>query len=159
MTLLHTLRRLDRPLLARRRDGRRVLVDSRTAVNYEMVAPVVRAMAADERVQFAFTASEEPRGARPIYAMPRPARDASAPAAPPSPGGTRTSTSDFMWATLPRGAAARSRCFTASAASTGSTRRPTSMRQWDRLFFVNERRLRNFVRRGRHRSEGRPAAR
>ena len=53
--------------------------------------------------------------------------------------------SDFMWAAAAARHAAASRCSTASAASTGSTRRPTSMREWDRLFFVNERRLRNFV--------------
>ena len=46
---------------------RQVLVDSRTPVNYEMVAPVVRAMAADERVQFSFTASEEPGRLDRIY--------------------------------------------------------------------------------------------
>ena len=49
-------------------DGtRRVLVDARTPVNYVMVAPVVRAMARDERVQFYFTASEEPARIREIY--------------------------------------------------------------------------------------------
>ena len=44
-----------------------------------------------------------------------------------------------------RAARAASRCSTASAASTASTRPTASMRDWHRLFFVNERRLRNFI--------------
>jgi hypothetical protein len=156
MTILRALRRIDDALHARRRT-RRVLVDSRTPVNYEMVLPVVRAMAADPRVQFAFTASEEPQSLRRIYA-----------AAPP---GTRLVsaaraallrwdaylTSDFMWAPLPRGAA-RIQMFHGVAGKYGFDAPATSMRQWDRLFFVNERRLRNFVAAGAI-DAGSPAAR
>ena len=52
--------------------------------------------------------------------------------------------SDFMWRRC-RAAPAGSRCSTASAASTGSTRPTTRCATWHRLFFVNERRLRNFI--------------
>lgn len=143
MTILRALRRLDDALHAKRLT-RRVLVDSRTPVNYEMVLPVVRAMAADPRVRFAFTASDEPRALGRIY------RDAA-------PGTRLISasraallkwdaylTSDFMWAPLPRGAA-RIQMFHGVAGKYGFDAPATSMRPWDRLFFVNERRLRNFV--------------
>ena len=53
------VRRLD-TRLSRRSDRRRILVDARTPVNFTMVAPVFRAMQADPRVEFYFTASEEP---------------------------------------------------------------------------------------------------
>lgn len=156
MSLVRSLRRLDRALHARRRT-RRILVDSRTAVNYEIVAPVVRAMAADDRVQYAFTASEEPHLAAQIYKE--------------APAGTRVIsprraallkwdaylTSDFMWATLPRGTA-RIQMFHGVAGKYGFDAPTTSMRQWDRLFFVNERRLRNFVSAGAI-DEGSPSAR
>ena len=146
MSLLRTLRRVD-DTLRLRRGTRRVLVDSRTAVNYEIVAPVLRAMAADPRVRFALTASEEPRLAPSIY------KDA--------PAGSRIIsarraallkwdaylTSDFMWATLPRGTS-RIQMFHGVAGKYGFDAPTTSMRQWDRLFFVNERRLRNFVKAG-----------
>jgi hypothetical protein len=156
MTIIESLRRLDRALgtgpafawLRRGEHGtRRILVDSRTAVNYEMVAPVLRTMAADDRVTFAFTASEEPEQIQSIYRT--------------APPGTRLVsagraaltrwdaylTSDFMWATLPRGTC-RIQMFHGVAGKYGFDDPRESMRQWDRLFFVNERRLRNFVRSG-----------
>ena len=123
---------------------RRILVDSRTAMNYEMVAPVVRAMAADPRVAFAFTASEEPTRIAEIYRH-----------APPDAvrvGRLRAAasrwdvylTSDFMWATLPRGTL-RVQMFHGVAGKYGFDAPTESMRDWDRLFFVNARRLRNVV--------------
>lgn len=122
---------------------RRILVDSRTPVNFTMVAPVVRAMRHDPRVDFYFTASEEPARLAAIY------REAA---------GVRTIhprraalmkfdayiASDFMWATLPRGTR-RVQVFHGVAGKYGFDAPTRSMREWHRLFFVNERRLRNFV--------------
>ena len=65
-TLLRGVRRLDRRF-SRRSDRRRILVDARTPVNFTMVAPVYRAMQADERVEYYFTASEEPDRIAEIY--------------------------------------------------------------------------------------------
>ncbi len=62
---LDAVRRLDR-MIGRRSGRRRILVDARTPVNYTMVAPVHRALAADPRVSFYFTASEEPQRLRDI---------------------------------------------------------------------------------------------
>ena len=143
MTLLRTLRRIDSALHARW-GTRRVLVDSRTPLNYEMVAPVVGAMAADARVEFAFTASQEPHRLREIY------RDAGADRRLVSPARAALMkwdaylTSDFLWASLPRGAA-RIQMFHGVAGKYGFDAPTRSMREWDRFFFVNERRLRNFI--------------
>lgn len=141
--LVNTLRRLDRTLW-RSGTTRRILVDSRTAVNYEMVAPVVRAMRVDPRIEFSFTASEEPAALNRIYGE----ADAGTRCIGPRRAAlTRWDgylTSDFMWATLPRGTA-RIQMFHGVAGKYGFDAPDGSMRQWDRLFFVNERRLRNFV--------------
>ena len=129
---------------ARDRADRRILVNSRTAMNYDMVAPVVRAMALDQRVQFALTASEQPRRVRAIYA--------GAPPHYPRVGRWRAAvskwdvclTSDFMWAVLPRGAA-RVQMFHGVAGKYGFDAPTRSWRDWHRVFFVNERRLRNAI--------------
>ena len=141
--LVDTLRRLDRTLL---RSGatRRILVDSRTAVNYEMVAPVVRAMRVDPRVEFFFTASEEPAALHRIYADADPGTRCIGPRRAAFSRWDAYLTSDFMWATLPRGTA-RIQMFHGVAGKYGFDAPDGPMQQWDRLFFVNERRLRNFV--------------
>jgi hypothetical protein len=143
VSVIRTLRRLDEAV-ARRNGARQILVDGRTAVNYEMVAPVVRAMAIDRRVHFAFTASEDAARLATIY------RDAAPGSRLISPGRAAFHkwdaylTSDFMWATLPRGTA-RIQMFHGVGGKYGFDAPTESMRQWDRLFFVNERRLGNFV--------------
>jgi len=143
MRLLGPLRRLDRAL-SRRRAVRRILVDSRTAVNYEMVAPVIRAMAADDRVRFALMASEEPHRTKEIYRAAPPPRWLVSPLQAACLRWDAYVTSDFMWAALPRGTA-RVQMFHGVAGKYGFDAPSTSMRDWHRLFFVNERRLRNFV--------------
>jgi CDP-glycerol glycerophosphotransferase (TagB/SpsB family) len=52
--------------------------------------------------------------------------------------------SDFMWASLPRGTR-RVQVFHGVGGKYGFDAPTTSMREWDRLFFVNERRLNNFI--------------
>ena len=146
MSLLRTLRSIDRAV-SPAGTVRHILVDSRTSVNYEMVAPVVRAMADDERVRFSFMASEDPGALERIY------RDAPPEARYVGPARAALSrwdaylTSDFMWATLPRGTR-RIQMFHGVGGKYGFDAPTESMRQWDRLFFVNERRLRNFERAG-----------
>jgi CDP-glycerol glycerophosphotransferase (TagB/SpsB family) len=101
-------------------------------------------MAADVRVRFGFTASEEPDRITEIY------RDAGAnswllrPARAALVRWDAYLTSDFMWARLPRGAA-RIQMFHGVGGKYGFDAPTRSMRDWDRLFFVNERRLRNCV--------------
>ncbi len=141
-TALDGLRWLD-ARIGRRSERRRILVDGRTPVNFTMVAPVVRALERDPRVELYFTASEEPARMAAIY------REAE---------GVRTVhphraalmkfdayvASDFMWATLPRGTR-RVQVFHGVGGKYGFDAPTRSMREWHRLFFVNERRLGNFV--------------
>ncbi|NUR53868.1 MAG: hypothetical protein HOQ29_05450 [Acidobacteria bacterium] len=142
---VETARDLD-TRLARRTGRRRVLVDARTPVNYTMVAPVHRAMRHDPRVEFWFTASEEPHRLAEIYheadgvrlIHPRRAAwmkfDAYV-------------ASDFMWTTLPRGTC-RIQVFHGVGGKYGFDAPSGPMHEWNRLFFVNERRLRNYIRAG-----------
>jgi hypothetical protein len=143
---VESVRRFDR-VMGQRRGRRSILVDARTPVNFTMVAPMFRAMAADARVTFYFTASEEPERLRDIYHE--------------APGGVRLMStsaarmmrfdaylaSDFMWQPLPRGTC-RIQMFHGVGGKYGFDAPTRSMRPWDRIFFVNERRLRNFIKAG-----------
>ena len=150
-TLLRGVRRLDKRL-TRRGHRRRILVDARTPVNFTMVAPIVRAMQGDPRVEYYFTASEEPARMAAIY------HEALAAKTSGDPGRIRLIhprraaairfdgyiASDFMWAPLLRDTA-RIQIFHGVGGKYGFDAPDRSMREWHRLFFVNERRLRNFV--------------
>ena len=131
---------------ARRGDTRQVLVDGRTPVNYVMVAPLLRAMAEDRRVRFFFTASEEPARIREIY---REAPDVTLvhPLRAAAMKFDAYVASDFMWATLLRDTC-RIQVFHGVGGKYGFDAPTESMREWDRLFFVNRRRLNNFIKHG-----------
>jgi CDP-Glycerol:Poly(glycerophosphate) glycerophosphotransferase len=139
---IERLRRAD-ARLSRRRATRRILVDARTPVNYTMVAPVVRALESDPRIDFYFTASEEPERIGSIYREAPHLRTIHPRVAALMKFDAYVA-SDFMWATLPRGAA-RIQVFHGVGGKYGFDAPDRSMREWDRLFFVNERRLRNFI--------------
>jgi CDP-glycerol glycerophosphotransferase (TagB/SpsB family) len=112
-------------------------------VNFTMVAPVVRAMERDQRVEFHFTATEEPHRMAEIY---REAPDVRTihPRRAALLKFDAYVASDFMWASLPRGTR-RVQVFHGVGGKYGFDAPDRSMREWHRLFFVNERRLRNFV--------------
>ncbi len=143
MSLLQTLRKIDDAVTGRG-DRRHILVDSRTGVNYEMVAPVVRAMRPDSRVRFYFTASEDAARLRQIYEDAPAGTELIGPRMAALSKWDAYLASDFMWATLPRGAR-RIQMFHGVGGKYGFDAPTESMRVWDRLFFVNERRLRNFI--------------
>lgn len=139
---LRTIRDVD-TRITRRSGRRRILVDSRTPVNFTMVAPVVRAMVRDPRIEFWFTASEEPDRMGEIY---REAPDVRMvhPKRAKWMKFDAYLASDFMWAPLPRGTQ-RVQVFHGVGGKYGFDAPDRSMREWHRLFFVNERRLRNFI--------------
>jgi CDP-Glycerol:Poly(glycerophosphate) glycerophosphotransferase len=125
---------------------RRILVDARTPVHYTMFAPVHAVMAADPRVHFSFVASDDPQQAADIF------RDA------PNPrviGPRRAAferfdayvASDFMWTPL-LFKTCRIQMFHGVAGKYGFDAPTESLRAWQRLFFVNRRRLTNCVRAG-----------
>jgi CDP-glycerol:poly(glycerophosphate) glycerophosphotransferase len=146
-------RRVDRTL-GQWSGRRRVLVDARTPVNYTMVAPIHRAMAADPRVSFYFTASEEPERLHDIYRealSARSARPGQAPElrliAPSAAWRMRFDAyiaSDYVWQPLPRGTC-RIQIFHGVAGKYGFDAPTESLRAWDRLFFINRRRMRNVI--------------
>jgi CDP-glycerol glycerophosphotransferase (TagB/SpsB family) len=100
-------------------------------------------MAADPRIAFSFTASEEPRRLRDIYHE-APGISLVTPARARFMRFDAYLASDFMWQPLLRGTC-RIQTFHGVGGKYGFDAPTTSMRAWDRLFFVNERRLRNFV--------------
>lgn len=130
--------------MSRRPGRRRLLINSRTPVNYTMVAPVHGMLARDSRVQTWFTATEEPERLHDIY------REANGRVRLISPVRAALQrfdvylTSDFIWAALPRGTR-RVQMFHGVAGKYNFDAPDGSMRQWDGLFFVNRRRLRNFI--------------
>ena len=144
---INALRSFDR-LLSRYRapETRDFLLDARSSMEYAMMAPVHRALAVDPRVRVWLTSSERPALAASIY------RDATAPARRIPPGRAMTMrfdaclAADLVWASLPRGTC-RVQMFHGVAGKFSQLydRPAVSMREWHRLFFINERRLRNFI--------------
>jgi hypothetical protein len=145
--LVHACRRADRQLQRWwRPDARHVLFDARTAMEYGMMAPVHRRLLADERVQTWLMSSERPARVGEIF------RDAPAatPVLSPRQAMLRRFdaylAADFVWAMLPRGAC-RVQMFHGVAGKWSQIydRPEQAMGQWDRFFFINRRRLRNFI--------------
>jgi CDP-glycerol glycerophosphotransferase (TagB/SpsB family) len=128
--------------------GRNVLVNARTAMNYAVIAPIHRAMQ-DPRVTFCFTASEQPAAAKTIY------REIADPIKLVSPARASLMkfsaylAADMLWVTLPRGTR-RIQMFhgVAGKYSRIYDTPDRSMREWDRLFFINRRRMENYIRVG-----------
>jgi len=147
MNLIRLARVADKKLQRwRDADRRSILVNARRPMNYSVVAPVVDAMRKDPRVKFYFVASEEPERAPDIY------RDAGlgieiiTPLKAASMRFDAYLVSDFLWLALPRGAC---RVFMFHGVAGKYSRvydtPGRSMREWDRLLFINERRLKNFI--------------
>ena len=127
-------------------ERRRLLVNARTPMNYATLAPIVERLQRDERLEFYFTSSESPDLVRSVYA------DAVQPFKFVTPLQASLIqfdvylAADFLWMKLPRGAQ-RVQTFHGVAGKyrTVYDSPSQSMRDWDRLFFINERRLRHFI--------------
>lgn len=144
--IIRVVRDADQRFKRWRKPERAVLVNARTPMNYAVVRPIHEAMRTDDRIRFYFTASEQPSLAREIYS------EAGSDARVISP--LRASmmkfdaylAADLLWVTLPRGTR---RIFTfhgvAGKYSDQYDSPACSMRHWDRFFFINRRRLRNFI--------------
>jgi len=129
-----------------RRGMRSVLIDSRTAMNYIMAAPIQAAMAADPRLRFYATASDSPAQIASIYRDALPGTRIISPRQAAVRRFDAYLTADLLWARLPRGAR-RIQMFHGVAGKFAHDydKPETSMRRWHRLFFVNARRLQNFI--------------
>jgi hypothetical protein len=126
---------------------RRILVDGRTPVNYTIVAPVYAAMRSDPRLRFSFISSDEPKRARAIFSGAGPGARFTTPLAAAITPFDAYLTSDFMWTRHLR-RPCRIQMFHGVGGKYGFDAPSESMRMWDRLFFVNRRRLANFVKSG-----------
>jgi CDP-glycerol glycerophosphotransferase (TagB/SpsB family) len=142
------VRRTDTRWQRRINPGRSVLVNARTAMNYSVIAPVCRAMAG-QGVSFCFTTSERPAASKDIY------RDAPSDIKVVSTGRATLMkfdayvVADMLWIPLPRGTR-RIQMFhgVAGKYSRIYDTPDRSMRDWDRLFFINRRRMENYIRAG-----------
>lgn len=115
-------------------------------MNYSTVSPIVERLQRDARLDFYFTASENPASHKEIFS------EAVAPfkfITPFQASLTRFDVylaADFLWMKLPRGAR-RVQTFHGVAGKyrTVYDSPSNSMRDWDRLFFINKRRLQHFI--------------
>ena len=145
--VVHAARDLDaRWQRARRPDVRRVLLDARTSMEYGMMAPVHRRLLADPRLHTCLMSSERPERAREIFRDAPPEIPIIAPRVAMLNRFDAYLAADFVWASLPRGAC-RVQMFHGVAGKWSHIydRPDASMRQWHRLFFINRRRLRNYL--------------
>src|SRR5215213_4142291 len=125
--------------------SRAVLLNARTAMNYAVMAPVHRAMGKDPRVKFYYMASECPERTREIYRE-APEAESLNPRRAATMKFDAYLAADLLWAMLPRGTP-RIQMFHGVAGKYGRVydRPDRSMRAWDRLFFINRKRMRNFI--------------
>jgi CDP-glycerol:poly(glycerophosphate) glycerophosphotransferase len=128
---------------------RRLLVNARTAMNYGTIAPVVERLQQDPRIQLYFTASENPSNTAAIYSEARQPFKIVSPLAAAFIRFDAYLAADFLWVKLPRGTR-RIQTFHGVAGKyrTVYDSPAESMRGWDRLYFINARRLRHFIETG-----------
>jgi hypothetical protein len=138
---------------------RRVLVNAQSVMEYPVVAPVYKAMRGDERVTFYFTSSKRPDNLQEIYGEVGDAKSLISPGRAALMKFDAYLTADMKPGRLIRGSR-RVQMFHGVAGKYANVYdAPTrSMRYWYRIFFINQRRLRNFVAAGAI-DPGSPAAR
>lgn len=127
-------------------DQRRILINAGLPMEFSMMAPIHRRLSQDRRIEFFFTSSVHPDNMRHIFAE---AGDAIRIISPPRAALMKFDAylaADFIWAKLPRGTK-RIQTFHGVAGKYGNVydRPDHSLREWDRLFFINKRRLNNFI--------------
>ena len=144
--IIDGLRKVDRRLSRRLSNVRKVLIDAQTPMNFAVIDPVFKVLRRDPRIGFYFTSSTKSRGAEnPFGALDRGENIISTHRAAMLRFDAYI-VADQMWAKLPRGSQ-RVYMFHGVAGKYADVYdRPNfSMRQWHRIFFINRRRLENFV--------------
>ena len=121
-------------------------MNARTAMNYATLAPIVERLQGDSRLEFYFTASENPANAKTIYSEAHKPFKIVSPLVAAFMRFDAYLAADFLWVKLPRGTR-RVQTFHGVAGKyrTIYDSPGRSMREWDRLFFINEHRLRHFI--------------
>lgn len=127
-------------------ERRRIMINAGLPMEFSMIAPIHRRLSQDPRVEFFFTSSVHPDSARRIFADAGDAIQIISPARAALMKFDAYLAADFIWAKLPRGTR-RVQTFHGVAGKYGNVydRPEHSLREWDRLFFINKRRLNNFI--------------
>jgi len=128
------------------RDRRRILINAGLPMEFSMIEPIHRRLSQDPRVEFFFTSSVHPDNIRWIFADAGDGIRIISPARAALMKFDAYLAADFIWAKLPRGTK-RVQTFHGVAGKYSNVydRPDHSLREWDRLFFINKRRLNNFV--------------
>jgi hypothetical protein len=133
----------------RKPDVRRVLAYVRAPMNYVVMAPVYRRMATDPRVKFYFTTSPGASREADVYSEAEDGLSVINASEAKFMKFDACLAADFIWLSLPRGTKRVQMFHGVAGKYTNVYDTPEqSARIWDRLFFINQRRLRNFVRSG-----------
>ncbi len=138
---------------------RRVLMNAALPMEYAMMEPVYKRMRGDRRVEFYFTSTTRPHEMEHIFEDADDAIRTILPAQAKWMKFDAYLAADFIWTTLPRGT--RRVQFFHGVAGKYADRydRPRrALREWDRFFFINRKRMDNFVASGAI-EPGSPAAR
>jgi hypothetical protein len=125
---------------------RDVVFDARTAMEYGMMAPVHRRLVSDPRVRTWLMSSACPKGVADIFCDAPRETPVLSPRQAMMMRFDAYVAADFVWAMLPRGTC-RVQMFHGVAGKWSHVydRPATSMRHWDRFFFINRRRLQNYI--------------
>ncbi len=144
--IIDGLRKVDRRLSRRISNSRKVLIDAQTPMNFSVIAPVFKALHCDPRIDFYFTSSKESGRAEDVFDELERNEKIIGPRHAAIMRFDAYITADLMWAKLPRGTQ-RVYMFHGVAGKYADVydRPDFSMRQWDRIFFINRRRLSNFI--------------
>jgi len=138
---------------------RRVLINAALPMEYAMMEPVYERMRGDSRVEFYFTSTTHPEEIKHIFEDTGESIRAIMPAQAKWMKFDAYLAADLIWATLPRGTR-RIQFFHGVAGKYADLydRPQRSLREWDRFFFINRKRMNNFVLSGAIEPES-PAAR
>ncbi len=126
--------------------SRRVLINAALPMEYAMIEPVYKRMREDTRVDFYFTSTTHPNKMDDIFSD----TDGSVRTIPTAQTKWMKFdaylAADYIWAALPRGTR-RVQFFHGVAGKYAERydRPERSMREWDRFFFINRKRMSNFV--------------
>ena len=125
---------------------RRVLIDAGLPMEFSMIAPIHRYLEKDPRIKFFFTSTVHPQDSSRIFAEAPLDIEIISPQRAAFMKFDAYLAADFIWANLPRGTN-RIQTFHGVAGKYGNVydRPERSLRGWDRLFFINQRRLNNFL--------------
>ena len=144
--IISGLRKLDKNLSRRINDLRTILIDARTPMNLAVMAPIYKALRSDPRINFYLTSTDQGSQHENVFDELGEGIEIIGPRHAAMSRFDAYLAADLMWAKLPRGSQ-RIYMFHGVAGKYADVydRPDFSMRQWDRIFFINRRRLGNFI--------------